>query len=91
MKIFELFIGKSCTLPCCLAKNLIIFSKVFLKFPYLCKKSKTMGKIKENSGLKRTLDVKSSEGKGNPEKIVFTQVSKSELEKRRVSVYQYLL
>ena len=50
-----------------------------------------MGKIKENSGLKRTLDVKSSEGKGNPEKIVFTQVSKSELEKRRVSVYQYLL
>ena len=50
-----------------------------------------MGKIKDNSKLKRVLDVKSSEGKGNPDKIVFTQVSNSELEKRRVSVYQYIL
>ena len=50
-----------------------------------------MGKIKDNSKLDKALVVKSSEGKGNPDKIVFTQVSKSELEKRRVSVYQYLL
>ncbi len=50
-----------------------------------------MGKFKDNSKLKRTSNEKSSEGKGNPEKIVFTQVSKTELEKRRVSVYQYLL
>ncbi len=50
-----------------------------------------MGKIKDNSKLKSALEVKSPEGKGNPDKIVFTQVSKSELEKRRVSVYQYLL
>ena len=50
-----------------------------------------MGKIKENSKLDKALAAKSSEGKGNPDKIVFTQVSRSELEKRRVSVYQYLL
>ena len=50
-----------------------------------------MGKIKDNSKLKRSFDDKSSGGKGNPDKIVFTQVSKLELEKRRVSVYQYLL
>ena len=50
-----------------------------------------MGKIKDNSKLDKARAAKSSEGKGNPDKIVFTQVSKSELEKRRVSVYQYLL
>ncbi len=85
-------------MPCGLGMRLrgvlFLFYNVFPTFPkiyYICVKSKTMGKIKDNSKLDKALVVKSSEGKGNPDKIVFTQVSKSELEKRRVSVYQYLL
>ena len=46
---------------------------------------------KDNSKLEGTEDLKSLERKKNPDKIVFTLISKSELERRRVSVYQYLL
>ena len=68
-----------------------MFSQLFQKFPTFAWNLKNMGKIKDNSKLDKALAAKSSEGKGNPDKIVFAQVSKSELEKRRVSVYQYLL
>lgn len=50
-----------------------------------------MDSSKDDVNLKLTHDVKCSEANCNPDRIVFTQISKSELEKRRVSVYQYIL
>ena len=50
-----------------------------------------MRKVNDNSELKKSFEVKSSVGTSMPDKVVFTIVSKSELKKRRVSVYKYIL
>ena len=50
-----------------------------------------MGNLTRNRKLKKDFVNTKSEEKGMSEKIEFTLISKSELEKRRIPVYKFLL
>lgn len=50
-----------------------------------------MGNLVDNNKLNKGFCERNQEEKGNSAKFEFTQVSKSELEKRRIPVYKFLL
>ena len=79
---------------CCLMNIVVLamlYLYIFCKIINFVKNSFIMGNLTRNRKLKKDFVNTKSEEKGMSEKIEFTLVSKSELEKRRIPVYKFLL